>query len=70
MRSQPDSTAINVFRTLPNRAKTLNALRNGVGETSSAARGNSCDLHVFKLAGLVVDADFRRRDPRGEFAGL
>src|SRR6187455_2678440 len=28
------------------------------------------DLHVFEIARLVVDADFRRRDPRGELAHL
>ena len=28
------------------------------------------DLHVFEIARLVVDADARRRDPAGEFAGL
>jgi hypothetical protein len=28
------------------------------------------DLHVFEIAGLVVDADARRRDPAGELAGL
>src|SRR5215212_6018339 len=26
-------------------------------------------IHIFEVAGLVVDADFRRRDPAGEFAG-
>src|SRR4051812_44644865 len=35
-----------------------------------AIRFLSSDLHVFEFAGLVVDADFRRRDPAGEFAGL
>src|SRR5579863_6569194 len=28
------------------------------------------DLHVLEIAGLVVDADARRSDPTGEFAGL
>ena len=28
------------------------------------------DLHVLEVAGLVVDADLRRRDPAGELAGL
>src|SRR3954452_21147511 len=28
------------------------------------------DLHIFEFAGLVVDADFRRRYPVGEFAGF
>ena len=34
-------------------------------------RGSSSrDLHVFEVAGLVVDADARRRDPARELAGL
>src|SRR5258708_20230424 len=28
------------------------------------------DLHIFEIAGLVVDADLGRRDPGGELAGL
>ena len=28
------------------------------------------DPHILEIAGLVVDADARRRDPAGEFAGL
>src|ERR1051326_8336212 len=28
------------------------------------------DLHILEFAGLVVDADLRRRDPVGELAGL
>src|SRR5262249_19589916 len=28
------------------------------------------DLHVLEIAGLVVDADLRRRDPTRELAGL
>src|SRR5579863_4104339 len=28
------------------------------------------DLHIFKIAGLVVDAEPRRRDPAGELARL
>src|SRR6478672_10621801 len=37
------------------------------GEVENLSR---LDLHVFKIAGLVVDADFRRRDPVGVDAGF
>src|SRR5204863_9346066 len=37
---------------------------------ASARRWSGRDLHIFKIARLVVDADARWRDPARELAGL
>ena len=37
---------------------------------SRTAQASRRKLHVFEIAGLVVDADARRRDPARELAGL
>src|SRR5438128_795668 len=50
----------------PNRTACVYWVPSFSGTTAERLR----DLHIFEVAGLVIDADLGRGDPRGELSGL